>query len=252
MRASWLVVLGFLPVAHASAEARTPPGPHCLDARRMSEMRQASPSTLAVLDQDGQRFRIDLGADCPQAGETDAQLLARDGWICGGEREYVRAGEALCPVAGLARIDARAYAALARAANRDDGDIETLETVEVHGARRRGFGGSHSYCFSPRYLRAWSEDPKGLRVELSPRHSGGNRFYRVELASSCPDLDSAPAIAFHSGMGIGLICGNPGDQIIAVDGDRPVGPARPGSRFRCVVAAVYPDDATTAAGAAER
>lgn len=209
----------------------------------MTEMRQASPDTLAVLDQDGGRFRIQLGGDCPQAGEPGAQLLAREGWVCGGAQEYVRTGEVLCPVTGVTRIDARAYATLARAASLVGADVATLETVEVREARRRGFGGSYSYCFSPRHLRAWSEDPQGLLVELSPRHSGGNRFYRIELAGSCPELDSAPAIEFRSGMGIGLICGNPGDQIVTV-GDRGPGGGigGPGSRFRCTISAVYPHE----------
>lgn len=251
MRAAWLVVLGMLSVAQAMAEVRTAPGPGCLDARRMAEMRQSAPGTLAVLDQDGRRFRIDLGMDCPQADEPGAQLLARDGWVCGGLQEYVRAGDVLCPVAAVTPIDARAYAALARAAVLAQDDVETMETVQVHEARRRGFGGSYSYCFSPRYLRAWSEDPTGLLVELSPQHSGGNRFYRVELAGNCPELDSSPAIVFRSGMGIGLICGNPGDQIVAVDDRGPGGPSlSPASRFRCTISAVYPHQSDGQAKAA--
>jgi len=245
MRRTWLVVLGMLPMLQAWAEVRTAPGPACLDARRMAEMRQPSPGTLAVLDQDGRRFRIDLGTECPQADEPGAQLLARDGWVCGGAQEYVSAGEALCPVSGVTAIDARAYAELARAAVLAQDDMETMEAVQVHEARRRGFGGSYSYCFSPRYLRSWSEDPTGLLVELSPKHSGGNRFYRVELAGSCPELDSSPAIVFRSGMDIGLICGNPGDQIVAIDNRVPAGPALgPALRFRCNISAVYPHEST--------
>ncbi|WP_372017925.1 hypothetical protein [Pseudoxanthomonas sp. 10H] len=229
--------------AQAFDDERTPPAAGCLDARRMVEMRQPAPGALAVMDAAGQRFRIDLGVDCPEAGDAGAQLLARDGWVCGHGQEYVRAGATLCPVAGLVAVDAREYATLSRAADQRDEEIRTLAPVEVREARRRGFAGSANYCFNPRYLRAWAEDPQGLLVELSPRRSGGHRFYRVELANSCPDLDSAPAIVFRSGFGIGVICGNPGDQIVSVDGSGAGGPvAGSGAGFRCAVAAVYPHE----------
>ena len=97
-----------------------------------------------------------------------------------------------------------------------------------------------------------------MLVELSPRRSGGHRYYRVELAQTCPDLDSAPAIVFRSGVGIGLICGNPGDRVIAQDSgggslfdagdpgfvfaDDPRRSGRMGMRVQCSVAAVYPHE----------
>lgn len=248
--------------AHAQAPdapPRIPPAPGCLDARQMAEVRQASSTELAVQGRDGQRFRIALSAGCPGAGGADAVLLARDGWVCGTGKEYVRIGEATCAVTAIAPIDAREYAAMARAATMpaDDG-MTTLETVEVRAPKRRGFAGSSSFCFNPRYLRAWSEDSQGMLVELSPRRSGGHRYYRVELAQSCPDLDSAPAITFRSGVGIGLICGNPGDRVVAQDsggnslfdsgnadawipGDERRW-SRRGIRVQCSVSAVYPHE----------
>jgi hypothetical protein len=234
----------------ATAQTRAPPSPDCLDARRMQEVRQAGPRTLTVLSDDDRRFRLELAGDCPLASDG-ATLLAREGWVCGQPREFVRSGEQLCPIAGLQAIDAREYAALARAS--DQAGIATLDAVQVRAERRRGFAGSDSYCFNPRYLRAWSEDSEGLLVEVSPRRAGGNRYYRVELAQSCPDLYSAPAVSFHSGVGIGLICGNPGDQVLAQAGREDLERAylqgngitprfnpRRTAATRCMVTAVYP------------
>lgn len=249
------------------APPRVPPAPGCLDARQMAEVRQASSTELAVQGRDGQRFRITLSEGCPGAGHADAVLLAREGWVCGTGKEYVRIGDATCAVAGIAAVDAREYAAMARAATMqaDDG-VTTLETVEVRAPQRRGFAGSASFCFNPRYLRAWSEDSKGMLVELSPRRSGGHRYYRVELAQSCPDLDSAPAITFRSGVGIGLICGNPGDRVVAQTGDGGslfnAGDAdaiipgderrwsRRGIQVQCTVSAVYPHESDAGNGQA--
>jgi hypothetical protein len=96
-----------------------------------------------------------------------------------------------------------------------------------------------------------------MLVELSPRRSGGHRYYRVELAQGCPVLDAAPAITFQSGMGIGLICGNPGDRIVALDNaGSPFDADASGSAFgndgrrslrmgmgtRCLVSAAYPHE----------
>jgi len=254
---AWALMLPATPV-----HARQPPTPGCLDARQMAEVRQASPRQLAVQGQDGQRFRITLAQECPGAGDTTAVLLARDGWVCGAGNEFVRMGATTCAISGLEPIDARDYAALAReAAQSADDGVKTLETVQVRAPRRRGFAGSPSFCFNPRYLRAWSEDSKGMLVELSPRRSGGHRYYRVELAQSCPDLDAAPAIVFRSGVGIGLICGNPGDRVVAQnsgDGslfdsgdagfmfaDDERRSSRMGIRVQCSVSAVYPHEPGT-------
>ena len=220
-------------------ERGSAPAAACLDARQMQEVRQADPRTLAVLTGDGRRFRVELGGDCPGVdASADATLLAREGWVCGREREFVRAGTALCPITGLETIDSKTYAALARQG--DTEGVATLETVEVRGQRRNGFAGSYSYCFNPRYMRAWSEDTEGLMVEMSPRRAGGNRFYRVELAQSCPDLDSAPAISFRSGVGIGLICGNAGDEVRAERETDGIFYERKRMNTRCSVSAVYP------------
>ncbi|AZR23639.1 hypothetical protein XvhCFBP2543_02960 [Xanthomonas vasicola] len=95
-------------------------------------------------------------------------------------------------------------------------------------------------------------------VEVSPRHPGTHRHYRVELMDSCRELSGAPSIRFISGMGLYAICGNPGDKVdvldeIGIAGAR-VGAGAEGdlssmcggmlSRMwqNCMVAAVYPRD----------
>ena len=239
-----------VPCAAASAaeSARGPaPAPNCLDARSMSEVRQASERTLAVVQADGRRFRVDLGEDCPAAADdAQASMLAREGWVCGRGNEYLRSGQRLCAVAAVAGIDAKAYAELALASHRRHGDVATLDAVEVRAEKRRGFGGSVQYCLNPRYMRGWNEDSKGLVVEVSPQRSGGNRYYRVELAHSCPELYDATTIELRSGMGISAVCGNPGDVVVAVpemrSGEGIARSAGALSRIQCPIASVYPID----------
>ncbi len=230
----------------ASAQKRVAPSPDCLDARAMREMLQAGPRLFVASDREGNRFRIDVAQEC-EGGRGSVTVLAPGGWVCGTGGEAVRTAQAQCPVSGLTRIDAREYARLARGkddATGEDDTTPTLEATEVREARPRGFAGSPNYCFTPRYLRAWSESPDGLQVEVSPRHPGGHRFYRVELAGSCPDLFRAQEIAFHSAMDLGMICGNPGDTVRVVDAEARLFGARqrhppPGS-LACAIGAVYP------------
>lgn len=198
----------------AAAESRTPPAPQCLDAREVSEVFQSDARTLALVQSDGKRFRVDLGADCPDiTADSNTRMLAAEGWMCGGGNEFVAVDSQLCPVAGVEPITSAEYAGHARASQTSADGSTTLATVVVQGERRRGFAASHNYCFAPRHVRGWSEDPKGLVVEVNPRRSGGHRYYRVELVRSCPHLSGPVEIAFRSGMGIGVICGNPGDDI---------------------------------------
>ena len=206
----------------------------------MQEMRWPDMRTVAILDQQGNHFRIDLAGECPATDRSGASLLAKDGWVCGSGREYVKVQDQLCPLAGMHVIDAREYARLARAAG-TAGEVATLETVQVRGQRGRGFIGSHSYCFSPRFMRSWAEDGRGLLVEMPPQRAGGNRHYRVELAQSCPELFAAPAIRFESGVGTGVICGNPGDRVV-VETETDRFRAGVASRVQCMVSAVYPVD----------
>ena len=208
----------FAGVAGAAPQepARTAPAPHCLDARMASEVFQSDARTLAVATAAGGRFRVELGPECPGiATEPGAKLLARNGWMCGAAEEYIAAGEWACPVTAVTPIGPDEYATHARASSTSVDGTVTLSSVVVQGKRRRGFAASASYCLNPRHMRGWSEGPEGLLVEVNPRRSGGYRHYRVELARSCPQLEGGASISLHSGLGIGLVCGNPGDSVLS-------------------------------------
>ncbi|MEP6906674.1 MAG: DUF6491 family protein [Pseudoxanthomonas sp.] len=214
-----------------------------MDARLMQEVRQSTPLSLLVLGSDGRRFRVELGNECKLAlQDADATLLAEEGWVCGRAREFVQTAGQTCRIAAVRGIDAREYAELARISDRQQA-IKTLGTVEVRADRRHGFAGSYSYCFSPRHMRSWSEDGESMLVEMSPKRSRGNRYYRVELVQNCPVLDSSPAIYFQSGMGTGLICGNPGDRVVAIAEEGGFS-SRGIKTMSCAIGAVYPMEKT--------
>ena len=232
--------VGFALILSGPVLARSPPpSPDCMDARLIQEVRQPDADTLVILGSDDRRFRMELESGCNVAGRSEsATLLAKEGWVCGLEREFVQVEGQICRVAGIRSIDPKEYAELSRISDKQ-AKITTLDTVEVRVEGRRVFGGSYSYCFNPRYMRAWSEDSKSLLVEMSPKRSGGNRYYRVELAHSCRELFSAPVIYFKSGVGIGLICANPGDQVVVVP-EQGGFSSRGITRSSCPISAVYP------------
>lgn len=232
-------------VAGAAPPPRQPPSPGCLDARRISEVRQPAADLLAIASAPDQFHRVRLASACHGVeASSDATLLAPQGWACTGAPAFVRHGTQLCRIAAVEPLAAREFAALSRQADRSD--VATLEPVQVTGeakAVRHGFSGSPNYCFSPRQMRSWSSDPKGLVVHVAPRFNAGRHVYRVELAGTCPVLASSPALQFVSGLGIGVICGNPGDVLLA-HLDRPSlashGARAVSSGARCAVSAVYP------------
>lgn len=250
-RTSLPLVLALCAALPAQAEVRTPPAPQCLDARTVSEVFQSDARTLAMVQADGRRFRVDLATDCPEiAADTRTRMLAAEGWMCGTGNEYVAVDTQLCPVAAVEPITSAEYAQHARESHVSPEGSTTLANVVVKGERRRGFAASHSYCFSPRHVRGWSEDPQGVVVEVNPRRSGGHRYYRVELERSCPHLSGPVEVGFHSRMGIGVICGNPGDGIQVVSTGRPSDFVKTGTdrlqaigaRSGCPIRAVYPLD----------
>ncbi len=52
--------LGLALTAPASAQERTPPAPHCMDAVGVQEVEQASPRSIALRAASGQAYRIDF------------------------------------------------------------------------------------------------------------------------------------------------------------------------------------------------
>lgn len=239
------------PPASAPAEQAPRPSPHCFSARDVREVRQSDPSTLAIRLGDDARYRLELADPCPDALRADRlQLTSRQGWICGSNEEILDLGERQCAVAGVARIDAREYAEHAVRSDRGGGigaERGTLETIDVRGSRRpHGFGGTTAYCLDARYMRAWSEDAGGLVVEVSPRRSSGNRYYRVELGSGCAEMSSAIHMQLISGVGTTAICGNVGDRAVFFRDENVGGVQRPriegslAAQYGCTVQQVYP------------
>lgn len=250
-RTRYFALLGLaltcLPLAAAAVAPREPtriaPGAGCLDARGLRDLNQTDADSVTVLAADYQPWRVRFQSACPGVDDAaEAVLEAPSGWACGGPDERVRVDGRLCPIASVARIDAREFAAQAKLS--DARTLKTLPTVQVAATSetRSRFGASPAYCFSARALRSWSEDPKGIKVETHPKQSGGNRYYRVELGTYCPEVSNAPEISFRSGFGNGLICGNPGDRMMAsqpMPGDLRR-QSNPRNSLGCAVLAVYP------------
>jgi hypothetical protein len=232
------------------------PAPGCLDARAVERVRHFDPDTLLV-GAAGRGFVVNLADGCGARLEGAQTLLADEGWVCGRPREFVRAGETVCPIVALAPVEAKQYAELARKLDQASahdaaaGGAVALEPLEVTAPAKRTvahFRGDPDYCFSPAAMRGFQLDGNDIIVLTAPRRAGGHKSYRVELSFACPDLAWHHEIGFRSGVGSGLICGNPGDKVFGLDG-APGGDLRGGegqdasrfSRADCGIAAVYPE-----------
>lgn len=243
MKYALLGLLGLLAGTPALAGQRTPPQPHCLDARLIGGAEGIRADTVAIRLKDGQRFRVELARDCPAPASRLSVRGAAEGWLCGAPGEALVIGDTHCPVAAVAPIDARGYADLLR--ERDHHQVATLDPLQVQAPRQsRGFRGNSDYCVAVDHVRSWNEDPQGVTVEVSPRRAAGNRFYRIELASGCPSLANAQTMVLVSGMGIGMVCGHPGDRLQLLRPEREtILPGDPGNRSRrheCSISRVYP------------
>ncbi|HDS1531176.1 DUF6491 family protein [Stenotrophomonas maltophilia] len=239
--------LSLMLAASASAQERTPPAPHCMDAVGVQEVEQASLRSIALRAASGQAYRIDFNEDCPGVrGATSLKLEAPSGWACGRPSERVVVDGRRCAISAVTPLQDRDYASVARDSDRLRTATLPAMTIRERREVRRSFGGSPSYCFATRNVRAWSSDPQGMLVETNPHRNGGHRYYRVELGSHCRQLDRAPQLSFHSGLQNGLICGNPGDRITTAgfeagdlrhDG---IAPLPQYTRGSCTIQAVYP------------
>ena len=234
-----------------SSSARPPaPSPHCFDARDVREAVQSDPQTIALRLGDESRYRLELAEACPGALRRDrVKIASRHGWVCGSNEEQVTAGDRRCALSGIAKIDARQFAELALRSKRPAADGGDLDTIEVRSKRRHGFGGTTAYCLDARHMRGWSEDGSDIIVEVAPKRSGGHRYYRVELASSCGETTSANAVRLMSPTGGTAICGNPGDRVMfTVGGAGATTPGTLATRFAgslaaqagCAIKQVYP------------
>lgn len=235
-------------IAAGETDRAAMPHPACLDARAVERVRNFDPDTLLIAAA-GTHFVVTMAKDCGKTLQGTQSLLAHEGWVCAGEREYVAAGIAVCPIAAVTPIPEREYARLALGIDRTQrgaSDGVALAPVEVTAATRRAplrLRGDPDYCFSSKALRGWHLSGNDLIVITAPRHAGGNRSYRVELAHSCPELTWKNEVGFSSGMGTGLICGNPGDKVFGTGGGAggSFGSLGTGLRSGCAIAAVYPE-----------
>jgi hypothetical protein len=224
------VGLGLVALLGPSAALAREPAPSdaCLDARTLNRVRSLDPNTL-LIDAGDRHFVVAHASGCDAGSEAQpSSLVAHEGWVCGKEREFVRSGDTLCPVLSVTRIDARVYASLAAAADgvtRDENGRLRMAPLEVVGAskRGRGFRGDPDYCFPIPAVRAWSLDANDLIVVTSRRRSGGNAKYRVELETTCPELEWADGIDFRSTASTGWICGNAGDRVIPLEYSTDIG-----------------------------
>lgn len=246
-------ILALCAVAVSQASAREPaPAPDCADARAIERVRRVDAGTL-LLATETSRFVLSHVEGCDV--RQPSSLLGANGWICPDAEAYVRTGDLACPIQTIETLDDRRYAVLAARADRNsstqnaDGSL-TLAPVEVTAkvTRPRGFRGDTDYCLRPDTVRSFQLEQGKLYVETSARRSGGNRRYRVELTTSCPQLTWARRIAFESNLGIGVICGHPGDNLLPIEqedvpahGEDMVRPSNPGIIGRhCAISSVYP------------
>ena len=189
------------------------PAPSCLDARAVTEVRTLDAIQL-LIRAGGKRYRLATGEACPGT-EYGAALLAEHGWVCGGAREFVRTPSHLCPIARVEPLAARDYARLQREADAAllARNATLLQPVESRARRdaSKGFIGTYDYCFKPSQVRSWSATPDAIIVHTSKLRSGGNGRYRVEFSGNCPEAAFNNELVLRSGIGLDLICGNPGD-----------------------------------------
>jgi hypothetical protein len=185
-------------LAGAEAASRAPaPSEHCIDARDVRGVSQLSPVELLIAGR-GSYHRLWLEGACPLDG-AGASLIAREGWVCGGENEYVRVGDRHCAVAGLLRIDGREARELARGS--------------AHARHPAGLDleASPDHCFRPSRVRSFAQANGHLLVDTSPNGSAGYTRYRVEFIGACNEAGTLNTIRWASGTGRDAICGNPGD-----------------------------------------
>ncbi|PTT42623.1 hypothetical protein DBR33_11350, partial [Stenotrophomonas sp. HMWF022] len=103
--------LGLALTATTSAQERTPPAPHCMDAVGVQEVEQASPRSIALRAASGQAYRIDFAEDCPGIrAATTLKLEAPTGWACGRPSERVVVDGRSCAVSAVTPVQARDYA----------------------------------------------------------------------------------------------------------------------------------------------
>lgn len=243
MNTSSYVLFALLAPLIDGASAQVLSGDRCIDARQVSQARMIDASTVVLEMSDQRQHRLDLSERCQWDGGS-ITLVGPAGRLCGRPGEAVRIAGQSCAIHAmtpLPPIDPPKQA------------VTTLQPLQIQQQFQHGFLGNTQHCVGIRHIRNWSEDPQGVVVEVSPRRYGGNRYYRIELGSSCGDLSNAETLALISSMKLDRVCGNPGDHIqlsrsqpTLVAGMIDEGLARPimqsplATRLGCPISRVYP------------
>ncbi|HEX4853565.1 hypothetical protein [Arenimonas sp.] len=245
---SWLGLLLATNVAASDiAPAARPAAPHpdCMDARAVTEARHLDERVVLLRTPTG-AHRITLAEACPRADGAALLAIAPHGWVCGTGREWLRVGDRDCAIGGVQPLDARGWA-LALREDAHKNPTPTLATVVVDGKSqpKRRFAPSPEYCVDPRRVRGWHTLDGDIVVTTQPRRGSRERAsYRLELTGACPEAEYSTQLSFVSGVGIGWICGNPGDRVIlseSLGGMAGSDISAVLSRRGCEIVAVYPD-----------
>lgn len=203
-----------------SADRSPPPHADCIDARAVTQARHVDDSTL-LMKAAGTGYRVDLGDTCPPTEGGDLVALAADGWVCGGDNEYVRVDERLCAVGQVTPLSERDWA-LALRDHEQTVSGTTLATVVVEAKvpPKRRFTASTEYCVHPRRVRGWQVSGRDIVLSTSPRRGSNEASsYRLELGRTCPESAFGTELQLVSGVGIGWICGHPGDKALIARSD---------------------------------
>lgn len=60
----------------------------------------------------------------------------------------------------------------------------------------------------------WRDEGSDIVVDMSPKRSGGDRYYRTKLGVQCTEMGSMHHLRLESGIGGNVICGNAGDRMM--------------------------------------
>ena len=240
-----LLAAGVAATETAPAARPAAPHPDCMDARAVTEARHLDERVVLLRTATG-AHRITLAEACPRADGEALVAVAAHGWVCGTGREWLRVGDRDCAIGGVQPLDARGWALALREDARTN-PTPTLATVVVDGKSqpKRRFAPSPEYCVDPRRVRGWHTLDGDIVVTTQPRRGSREQAsYRLELTGACPEAAYSTQLSLVSGVGIGWICGNPGDRVIlseSVGGMAGSDISAALSRRGCEIVAVYPE-----------
>ncbi len=210
----------------------------CIVAAAARDTRVADAQTLLMAD-DQRLYRVDLTEACPALLELHSiSLRAREGRLCGSRGDAVIANGDTCDVARVIPVEASEYA---QRAGMSEAQLAVelppqLDTTDVTAPRLPRSFTSGKFCFDPNRATGWQLiDGNRLRVDLRRRGK-----VELTLATSCPELERASAVAFRSGLGVGAVCGNAGDRVVPLhEAPQFAGPLQ-SALFTCSITRVEP------------